>query len=314
MSRIHEALKRAELERADIALGKLGEAPAEPTVASHSQTAVAEQPAIAEPLAPSAPAAPVEELPGAAAFEQAWKTTCRRRWKPDLHRLVFSTPDPLVPRTEQFRTLRSRLYRVRDSQPLQTVLVTSALPGEGKTFMAANLAHACARQNHCRVLLIDADLRAPRAHTLLGAPMSPGLADYLQGGAGALDIIQRGFDDDLGMIPSGNHVTHPAELISSGRMKELIEYVKPLFDWIIIDSPPVVPVSDASVLAGSCDGVLFVVRAGSTPSEMAQKAVRDLKPAKIVGVILNSVMVNSGYQSYYGYGAYGDAKGKKPVK
>jgi len=309
VSRIHEALKRAELERADSALAKLGEAPAEPVVANHSPAAVAEQPAIAEPLAPLTPAAPVELLSGAAAFEQAWTTTCRRRWNPDLHHLDFKLRNPLVPKTEQFRTLRSRLYRVRDSQPLQTLLVTSALPGEGKTFTAANLAHACARQKHCRVLLIDADLRAPRMQLLLGAPANPGLEDYLQGKSGELDVIQRGFDDELGLIPAGKQASNPAELISSSRMKELIKYAKAFFDWIIIDSPPVIPVSDASVLASSCDGVLFVVRAGSTPSEMAQKAVRDLKPAKIVGVILNNVLANARYQSYYG--AYGPPKSQK---
>jgi len=127
-------------------------------------------------------------------------------------------------------------------------------------------------------------------------------ADYLQGEAKLPEIIRKSQNDDFFFIPAGNHVTHPAELISNGRFKELLEGLSPMFDWVIVDSPPILPVSDGSVLAGMCDGVLLVVRAGSTPSEAAQRACHELKAAQIVGVVLNTVEQDAGS---YGYGHYG---------
>jgi capsular exopolysaccharide synthesis family protein len=216
--------------------------------------------------------------------------------------MVFSSSDPFAVGAEQFRTLRSRLYRIRESQALRTVLIASAAPGEGKTFVAANLAQSFVRQRGCRVLLVDGDLRSPRLHALLGAPSNPGLADYLQGEAREFDIVQKSPNDELYFVPAGNHVTHPSELISNGRLKKLLDHLGPMFDWVIVDSPPILPVSDASVLAGMCDGVLLVVRAGSTPSEAAQRACHELQDGQIVGVVLNTVEQNA---DSYGYGHYG---------
>ena len=161
------------------------------------------------------------------------------------------------------------------------------------------------RQQGCRVLLVDADLRAPHTHILLGAPPTPGLADYLQNGKNEFDVIQRGPEEGFCFIPAGNHAAHPSELISSNRMRGLLERVHASFDWIIIDSPPVLPVADTSVLTGLSDGLIFVVHAASTPSEVAQKAIRELRGAKILGVVLNHVTKASEYGAYYGYGAYG---------
>ncbi len=185
--------------------------------------------------------------------------------------------------------------------------MTSAIPAEGKTLVAANLAHAMVRQKGSRVLLVDADFRAPRTHLLLGAPPTPGLVDYLQNASSEYEIFQRGPEEGFCFVPAGNHVTHPSELISSPRMKQFLDRVKPAFDWIIIDSPPALPVADASVLGGLCDGVLFVVRANSTPSETAQKACKELRDAHILGVVLNTVDQVSEYGSYYSGSAYGQS-------
>ena len=194
--------------------------------------------------------AEAKSAPGALQFEELWANCSRPQWKPNPNLLVFSNSNPFHPGTEQFRTLRSRLYRMRDSQPLQTILISSAIPAEGKTMVSTNLAYALVRQRGCRVLLIDADLRSPRVHTVLGAPANPGLADYLQNGSSEFEVIQRGHEEGLCFIPAGNHVTHPSELISSDRMKQFLDRAKPAFDWIIIDSPPALPVADASVLGG----------------------------------------------------------------
>jgi capsular exopolysaccharide synthesis family protein len=239
-------------------------------------------------------------------FDDLWAKCSRVEWGPNPNVIVFENADPFFPGTEQFRTLRSRLYRMREGQPLQTILISSAIPAEGKTLVSTNLAYALVRQRGCRVLLIDADLRSPRVHDLLGAPAAPGLADYLQKSATEFEITQRAGEEGLCFIPAGNHVTHPSELISSNRMKQFLDRVRPAFDWIIIDSPPALPVADSAVLGGLVDGVLFVVRANSTPSEASQKACKELGDAHILGVVLNTAEESAGYNSYYSSSAYGN--------
>jgi protein-tyrosine kinase len=309
MSRIHEALKRAEQERAASQTAPRSERQAENAVAS-SVIETAPPPSIILPklVLPHLNAAHIEAepVPGPLQFDTLWAKCSRREWKPDPNSIVFENGSPFFPGTEQFRTLRSRLYRMRESQPLQTILISSAIPAEGKTLVSSNLAYALVRQHGCHVLLIDADLRSPRVHTLLGAPAAPGLADYLQNTATEFEVIQRSREEGLCFIPSGNHVTHPSELISSDRMKQFLDRVRPAFDWIIIDSPPALPVADASVLGGLVDGVLFVVRANSTPSEASQKACKELRDAHILGVVLNTAEESTGYNSYYSGSAYGN--------
>jgi capsular exopolysaccharide synthesis family protein len=309
MSRIHEALKRAEQERAAVQIGPKTERQAEFSVASKViETAPSAPSKSPEIVLPHLKTAHVEAEPAPAPlqFDDLWAKCSRKEWKPDPSLIVFENADAFFPGTEQFRTLRSRLYRMREGQPLQSILISSAIPAEGKTLVSSNLAYALVRQHGCRVLLVDADLRSPRVHTLLGAPAAPGLADYLQNTATEFEVTQRGREDGLCFIPAGNHVTHPSELISSERMKEFLDRVKPAFDWIIIDSPPALPVADASVLGGLVDGVLFVVRANSTPSQASQKACKELRDAHILGVVLNNAEESAGYNSYYANSAYGN--------
>jgi protein-tyrosine kinase len=307
MSRIHEALKRAEQERAASQPAPNSDRQAEHAVTSSViETAPPASAFLPPSVLPHVPAAHVEgkSATGPLQFAELWGKCSRAVWNPDPNAIVFENADPFFPGAEQFRTLRSRLYRIRESQPLQTILVSSAIPAEGKTVVSTNLAYALVRQRGCHVLLIDADLRSPRVHTLLGAPAAPGLADYLQGTASEFKVAQRNSEDGLCFIPAGNHVTHPSELISSDRMKRFLDRVRPAFDWIIIDSPPAIPVADASVLGGMADGVLLVVRANSTPSEASQKACKELRDANIIGVVLNSAEESSGYNSYYSGSTY----------
>ncbi len=312
MSRIHEALKRAEQEKAATAASEKAQGLVERAAPAREMTPPAAPPTVLPPAA-AKPAA-VETRPASVRTGDFRAKCAHPTWKPDPAFLVFASSSPFHPGTEQFRTLRSRLSRIRENQPLQAVLVSSAVPAEGKTVVATNLAHAMVRQEGRRVLLIDADLRAPRVHTLLGAPSNPGLADYLQGDASEFEVIQRGHEEGLYFTPAGIHVTHPSELISSGRMKEFLDRVKPEFDWIIIDSSPVLPVADATVLAGLCDGVLLVIRANSTPAETARKACREFQDAHILGVVLNTADQNATYASYYSTGAYGAPPAKKSKK
>jgi capsular exopolysaccharide synthesis family protein len=201
--------------------------------------------------------------------------------------------------TEEFRTLRSRLYQIRDRQPLRTLLIASVLPGEGKTFTTANLSQAIVRQHELRALVIDADLRRSQLHAYFGAPGTPGLSDYLSGESDEFSIIQRGPTDNLFFVPGGKLISNPAELLANGRMKILLSRLAPVFDWILLDSPPAVAVSDASLLADLCDGVVLVIEAAKTPFDAAQKAREEFRNKRLLGVILNRVEPGEGYQDYY---------------
>jgi capsular exopolysaccharide synthesis family protein len=225
---------------------------------------------------------------------------CRQcAWTPDSRRTLFFQGQNHAPGTEEFRSLRSRLYLTRVQQPLRKLLITSALPKEGKTFTSVNLAFVMAQQPECRVLLIDADLRLPQLHRLLGAPLAPGLADYLAGGVDEFSITQRGPAPNLYFIPSGTSVSNPSELIGNGRLKLLINRLAPAFDWVILDSPPVIPVSDAKLLAGLCDATLVLARAGKTPFDLSKKACLEFRDKGLLGVVLNQVRVDAKYGYYY---------------
>ncbi|MBZ5502721.1 MAG: CpsD/CapB family tyrosine-protein kinase [Acidobacteriia bacterium] len=306
MSRIHDALRKAAQERAAIAGPELASPPQARVTAPAEQLAVPDVMGATELSARPALARQDSDLP----FDHLLTQCMHPKWHPDPNVNVFSNAEPIIHGAEHFRTLRSRLYQLRNNQPLRTILVTSAIPGEGKTFVANNLAQAIVRQSDRRALLIDADLRRPRLHLSLGAPAEPGLADYLGGTADEPSIIQHGQAGNLYFIAGGSRATNPSELLSSGRLKTLLDRVGAEFDWIIVDSPPCVPVADAQILADLCDGVLLVVRAGTTGSEVARRASQEMQARNVVGVVLNAVEENHVHGSYYYYqGAnygYGD--------
>ena len=298
MSRIHEALKRAEEEKS-----------------AQERVETAEQPTAREPELGQAETASATETAVALAgngfarnaltFEGLASRCPQPAWKPDTKTMLFFRKENHQYDAEIFRTLRSRLYRIRDNGTLRTLLVTSALPGEGKSFIAANLAQVIAQQHGRRALLVDADLRAPRLHAVLGAPQTPGLTEYLRGEADEAAAIQKSPYNGLFCLPSGALPANPVELISNGRLNHLLDRMAAIFDWVIVDSPPMIPVSDASLLANLCDGVLLVVKAAATPFDLAQKVRAELGNTPVVGVVLNGVRRGSSYgaeyYSYYGY-------------
>jgi capsular exopolysaccharide synthesis family protein len=188
-------------------------------------------------------------------------------------------------------------------RPLRKVLITSTLPGEGKTFVATNLALSIVRQPERRVLLIDADLRAGEGHEVLGASNVLGLSDYLQGTAGEFEVIQKSAGSNLCFISKGSHVPNPSELLLGDRLKTLLDRLTPAFDWVILDSPPILAVHDPSCLADLCDGVLMVVRSGTTSEDGARKAAAEFRDKHLIGVVLNQVdpvEMEDTYGNYYG--------------
>jgi len=317
MSRIHEALKKAEQDRSVIQSPEAAPsaektiAPAEVApVRMESEPAPTMETATAEALAATAP---VPEMTPAntADFGDLLAHCAHPRWNAERQESILLNSDMGAYAAEQFRTLRSRLYHIRGNQQLRTVLVTSAIPKEGKTWVTSNLAQAIVRQVDRRALIIDADLRGSSLHISLGAPSAPGLTDYLKGEADERAIIQHGAEGNLYFIAGGNEVPNPSELLSNGRLKALLERVTPIFDWVILDSPPWLSVADASILAGLCDGVLLVVRAGVTPAAIAEKAHEELAGRNVIGIVLNAVDDSQLYGGPYNerYGSYGKFKG-----
>ena len=300
MSRIHEALKKAAEERSVQTLNRVA-----PDLVDLSiqEEITAKQGVNAG--SPQRPRMTEKSDPRLLRFDEFAKRCTHVKWKVDADASNNTVG------AEKFRTLRSRLYQVASVQPLKRILITSSTPAEGKTFVAANLAQCFIRQENRRVLLIDSDLRASRLHLHVGAPNTPGLSDYLRGDADEYQVTQVEQDGNLFLIPGGSEVSNPSELLHSDRMRQLLDRMSEIFDWIILDSPPALAVHDASILADMCDGVLFVVRAGSTDFEMAIKASSEFRAKNLLGVVLNRVDKGDSYNGYYyGYGSQHEGEPK----
>jgi len=343
MSKIYEALRQAELDRANNAGNpqsatpqNTGQAVLDTEGSDRSPDAVFSGEVRAfEPLGPSLrqsertvggalAGVATPERPFLAADNHLAEKSAEslRLDLPNLQQHVWQPTISLLPAldergsaVEQFRSLRSRMQEFRDLNQLKTILVSSGLPQEGKSFVAANLAISFARHKAARVLLIDGDMRRATLHKLLGAPQGPGLTEYLLGDATIAQVIQRPRSGagiaslpaglaSLAFIPSGTEHDKAADLSGSRRFSELLAGVTPYFDWVVIDSSPVNLVSDGANLARSCDGVLLVARGGVTKYEVAQRAVAELKASKVLGVVLNAVKDPPLAGGYYGYDGY----------
>src|SRR6202521_2985914 len=297
MSRIHEALKRAEEQRA---ASQGGHVPLQ-----QSAEITVTDPSMKAPVVESASTGVASSVPSFASqftFDTLLARCSQHSWTPDTKTMLFFNAEEQGYGTEEFRTLRSRLYQMREKLALKKVLVTSALPKEGKSFVAANLAQVMVRQHGRRALVIDADLRNPGLHRHLGAAQSPGLAEYLLGECDEFAALQRGPMENLFFLPAGRAVSSAPELLSNGRLKLFLQRVESMFDWIILDTSPVIPVSDATLVAGSCDGILMVVRSNSTPSDLARRAREEFPDKLLLGVVLNGAPSGKLAQSKYYYG------------
>jgi capsular exopolysaccharide synthesis family protein len=213
--------------------------------------------------------------------------------------------EPRSPAAEAFRTLRTAILFSAPDAPPKVILVTSAGASEGKTVSSLNLASSLAEAGS-RVLLLDGDLRRPGCHRAFGLENDRGLSNYLAGQADLGGVIHALDAPRLFFVPAGPAAPNPAELVGSARMRETLEELRGAYDFIILDSPPVLPVTDAVVLAREADGVVLVVKGDDTPRELVRRA-RDLlmqANTHLLGAVVNNVDVGWGglyfYNRYYG--------------
>ncbi len=214
---------------------------------------------------------------------------------------------PKSPASEAFKALRTRLqYAKLEETPIKTILLTSSVPSEGKTTISLNVAGSLAQMDK-KVLLLDCDLRKPRIHNVFETDRYPGLSDYLFSNASLEEITRKTKLENLSVITSGTIPPNPSELLASKQMKEFLEKMKGIYDFIVIDSPPYISVTDAEILFRITDGTILVLRAGKTPADAFFRTCEKLMKLdshNFLGVVFNNFSYKSAYGYYYNYYYY----------
>jgi exopolysaccharide/PEP-CTERM locus tyrosine autokinase len=236
--------------------------------------------------------------------------------------VAYREPGSIV--SEQFRKLRTQLLTLNLPNQPKTIMVTSASEGEGKTLVSTNLATILAHDLQSHALLVDADLRNPALSRWFGLFNGRGLSDYLTGGAEIPELLLKTKIAKLSILSSGSTRDNPVELIGSKRMGSLIDELRSRYSdrYIIFDSSPLLATTEPSVLTKLVDGIILVVRAGSTPRETVKQALTTIDPSKILGVVLNDLELQSkeltsryfGTSSYYYRQGYGESNGQEEWK
>jgi protein-tyrosine kinase len=207
--------------------------------------------------------------------------------------------------TEQFKILRTNLLFPTSGRSPRSIMITSAVPGEGKSFVSSNLAISIAQSIQEYVLLIDCDIRRPCVHTRFGFENVPGLSEHLTRGVSLNSLILKTAVNKLSILPGGRPPHNPSELLSSQHMSRLLQEVKNRYSdrYIVIDSPPPKLTAETSAISRQVDGVLIVAEYGRTPRNMVLDLIEIIGKDKILGVILNKLDMR--FPGYYGLGKYG---------
>src|SRR5579872_3970264 len=218
--------------------------------------------------------------------------------------LLIDVSRPHEAPMEEFRTLRTRLNHMKSLQPIHTVVVTSPSPAEGKSLSATNLALAEAHLAGNVTLLADFDFRRPIIHSLFQTDRSPGLTDYLLGKIPLHQAIRKLAGTNLYIMPAGEAVINPLELLNLREVKLLLDRLPSLFNWIILDSPPLLFAADANLLSTLCHGTLLVVRIGHTTIDSVTRAVQSLCNNNVLGIVVNAARRGELYSKYTYYHSY----------
>jgi capsular exopolysaccharide synthesis family protein len=330
MSRIEEALRRAmndeprasEAEMADaVAIDDAQALAREPfPLEMPDRRTVKQGPALsfapagaAKPVAAAGPAAPValsEPLVLPPATSGA-PSRLIERMDAGLAQKVVIDHNTMPLSREQYRRLAATLYQAQAARGLKVIMIGSALPGEGKTLTAANLALTFSESYKRTVLLIDADLRRPSQHQVFQVQNTSGLSEGLAAMSDK-SMKVRQISERLALLPAGRPNSDPMAGLTSPRMHRLVNEARDMFDWVIIDTPPVGLLPDANLLATFVDGAILVVRAGVTPHDIVRRAVDALGRQKLLGVVLNRAERRSAESHYDYYDTYYGAKPEGP--
>lgn len=209
---------------------------------------------------------------------------------------------------EQYRRLAAVLHDAHNTTGLRLIMVASAVAGEGKTLTASNLALTFSESYQKRVLLVDADLRRPSLHTVFRLETALGLGDGLLS-PGDSKMLVRQVSQRLAVLPAGRPSSDPMAGLTSPRMRRLLEEAKESFDWVILDTPPVMLLPDAHLLASMVEGAVLVVRAGSTPHELVKRSADAIGRSRILGVVLNRAELQGRHEDHYQYYGYSERGG-----
>jgi capsular exopolysaccharide synthesis family protein len=202
------------------------------------------------------------------------------------------------PTAEALRLLTVRLRDLRQTRPLKKLLITSTIPREGKTTIAANLACALVHGSDEKILLIEGDVRLPALQKVFGTKNVPGICELLHDGRSLPKSVYHLDGAGLWMLPAGRAPANPLEILESQKLPGVMDQLAASFDWIIIDSPPVLPLADTSIWMGLADGVLLVTRQGVTEKQQLTKGLEAIESSKLLGALLNG-SIASAYSGYY---------------
>jgi capsular exopolysaccharide synthesis family protein len=217
---------------------------------------------------------------------------------PTQGRLVC-IPNSESPAVEAFHLLGVRLRHLRRARPLKKVLITSTIPQEGKSMVASNLACTLASRTQQKVLLLEGDVRRPTQSHIFGIDRKPGICEWLHGDRSLQECIYGLEGLGLWILPAGRASSNSLELLQSGRLSAMMDELTAWFDWIVIDSPPVLPLADTSVWTNLSDGILLVTRQGITQKRQLQRGLEAIGSQKLIGAILNSSKSISHADYYY---------------
>lgn len=304
MSRVHDALRRAE--QAGLLSPVASPPPGTNSPEAPAAGSVVPPPPVIQPPIPAAPviarSAPAKQVDPS--LRDLLDHVKQIPLKPaqDAH-LIDSTRPHEAP-MEEFRTLRTRMNHLQQLQPIHTVVVTSPSPAEGKSFAASNLALAQANLAGNTTLLADFDFRRPYVHTLFQFERTPGITDYLLGKARLQDVIRRIEGTNLYVMPAGEAVINPLELLNLPEVKTMLQKLPQLFNWVILDSPPLLFAADANLLSTMVDGTVLVVRIGTTTIDSITRAMQSLCENNVLGIVVNGARRGELYSKYTYYHSY----------
>ena len=231
-------------------------------------------------------------------------------YEPSAEALLIDVTHPDEAPAEEFRTLRTRLNHMQSLQPIHTAVITSPSPAEGKSFAAVNFALAEAQLAGNFTLLCDFDFRRPIIHNMLKTDRSPGITDYLLGKVPLHQAIRRLAGTNLFIMPAGEAVINPLELLNLKEVKQMLDRLPSIFNWVILDSPPLLFAADANLLGTLCHGTVLVVRIGSTTIDSITRAMQSLCQNNVLGIIVNGARRGELYSKYTYYHSYYSPKEK----